>query len=199
MRSTSPVLAGAALILLASACAPKTSTTQVLSAEVRPPTKLANVLVVGLGPGVVDRHELEDKLCEELSKRGVVAKPSYALFPVAVPDREALQKVAREAGIDGVVTSRVRLVENNMRYVPRTETYFAGFEHGSYTRANPGYYVNEATAEFETTVWDTKDDKQLWSAITRTVNPASGTGFAGSLAKAVLPQMQKAGLVPAEQ
>lgn len=175
-----------------------TSTTQVWSAELPARTQLSSFLVIGVGPGVVERRQLEDALVKDLSKRGVVAKPSYELFPYGVPEREAAREAALKAGIGGILTSRLRGIEDRRRYVPATETYFWGFEYGSYSRSNPGYYVGEEIVEFETTLWETRDGTKLWTATTRTENPASGKGFAGSLAKEVLPGMEKAGLLPRE-
>jgi len=191
-------LLGAALLALGSGCAPETSTTQVSSAELHPP-KLRSFLVIGLGPGGGGRHQLEDKLCAGLSTRGLVARPSYELFPEAVPGQEAARDAARMAGIDGIVTTRVTRVEMKKRYVPPTETYFAGFEHDSYTRSDPGYYVSDELAELDTSVFGVTDGKKLWAATTRTVNPSPTQGFARSYAENVVTAMQNAGLVPSDK
>jgi len=186
------------LLSLAPSCAPKTSTTQTWSAELPAHGRLESVLVVGTGSGVVERRQLEDALVEDLSKRGVLATPSYRLFP-DVPDHEQARDVALRAGIDGILTSRLRSVQVRKRYVAASETYFAQPEYGSYSRSSAGYYVNDEVAEFETTLWEPQDGMKLWTAVTRTDNAASGKSLSGSLANAVLPGLEKAGLVGGER
>jgi hypothetical protein len=193
------VLAALAALGSAACASPETTTTRLSSAELTPRTNLRSVLVVGLSPGGIERRQLEDKLSEGLATRGLVARRSYELFPDAVPTHEAARDAALGAGLDGLLTARVRLVETRRRYVPPTETYFWGFENPTYTRSTPGYYVEDDVAELDTSLWGTKDETKLWAATTRTVNPSSTLGFAGSLAADVLAEMQKAGVVPRER
>lgn len=198
-RSFLPVaLAVGALLVLSPACAPKTSTTEVWSADLTVRGPIRSVLVIGDGPGVTERRVLEDKLVEHLTKRGVLARPSYELFPYAIPTSEQARQAALQAGMDGILSSRLRLIEERRRNVPPTTTYFWAPQYGSYTASNAGYTVADEFVEFSTSLWEPRAGSTLWTASTTTENPQSSKGFAGSLANAVIPAMADAGLVPRE-
>jgi hypothetical protein len=211
-RYRSSVSVVLAALLLATACAPQVSTTQVLSADLPMRTPLRGVLVIGSGPGLVERHELEDSLAAQLTKRGIIAKASYELFPERTPTNEQAREAALRSGLDGILVSRLRDIERRVEYVPPSgppvgpPVILTGAPYGGGgvtpmaqgAMSPPAHYVTEKTVEFETKIWEPRGAMTLWTGITQTDNPKSGKSFARNLAKEVIPQIEKAGFVPRE-
>ena len=74
-----------------------------------------------------------------------------------------------------------------------------GFYGAYWGPGAPVYTQTDQFVKFETTLWDPNSGKMVWSAITQTENPTSGTDFVSSLTKAVVPSMANAGLLPMGQ
>jgi hypothetical protein len=67
---------------------------------------LKKVLVIAVRNDPVRRRIWEDSFVKELSKHGVPAVSSYALFPAVAPDTQQVTQAVRENAFDGVCASR---------------------------------------------------------------------------------------------
>jgi hypothetical protein len=154
--------------------------------------------VFGAGVDPTNRRILEDQLAARLVQDGVAAKPSYALFPDAVPDNQQARSVVQAAGYDGVLVSRLRGVNETQQVVPGI--YGGNFWTGYYGMGTwyGAYAVTSQTVNLENTLWDARGDgKLLWSSTTATRNPTSTKDFARSISRAVVPDLERSGFVPA--
>jgi len=87
-----------------AACEPKTSMTQVWSAEVAQPID-AEGRRHGYAHDEANRRVLEDTLVAGLGAHGVQAIPAYKLFPDSAPNREQAKAVVQSVEADGVLVA----------------------------------------------------------------------------------------------
>jgi hypothetical protein len=177
-------------ILLLSGC----STTKVLHVwheKDLPDTKLSNVLVIGVIKKPVYRRIFEDSMVTQLEKLGVNASASYDLFPNAdYLEKSIIVSKVDQLNIDAIIF--VKIVDNEKAtvHVPGTTIYTEGpyassFDrrsnwdsyyrnwHGYYNNSyqithTPGYAVEYDVTTVETNIFSVKNEKRLWSAITKT-------------------------------
>ena len=168
-----------AIAFVAGCGGPSTSVTQVWNAPLAAPP-MRKIVVFAARTDEANRRALEDKLVAELAKRGVAA--------------------VQGRGFDGILVATLKNVRERLSYVPGT--YSGGFWNDYYygpgwTSWSPGYVRTDEIVNFETTLWDARaEDKLVWAALTKTVNPSSGRDFVKSLTDAVLPPLEKAGRIP---
>ena len=211
MRLSFLVATVAVPLALATGCATRTSVTQTWSAPAATTPPMGRVLVLGAKMAQADRRALEDGMVMVLAKHGVAAEPSYALFPGDPPARDAAQAAIKKAGFEGILAFTVRSVREETHWQPSpnaTFWYGAGWDgpdvygpgwNGMY--GPPGYLVTDEAVQCEAALWDARaDDKLVWTASTRTLNPSSGQAFVKSVSQAVVPALAKARFIaPAER
>jgi hypothetical protein len=184
---------------LVTGCEPKTSLTQVWSAQVpaavRPMRKL---VVMASKMDEANRRVLEDTFVAGLSARGVEAIPAYRLFPEGVPDRAKAEQAVQSLGADGVLVATFRGSNEVQTYTPGIVTpgYYA-WGYASYADYYPGYVSTDVYVRLETTLWDARAaNTVVWSGLTNTQNPSSGRDFVNSVSATVLPALSNAGFIP---
>jgi hypothetical protein len=189
--------AAAVLVLTVGACGTETSTTSTWSAQVPAAGPVHSVVVMGANLDQTHRRVLEDRLAASLQAHGVAAKPSYVLFPEALPDREQARATVQGAGFDGVLVARLTRIQESARYIPGNAGFWGGYYDGYYGGWDSGYVVTDTNVNFEVSLWDARGaGNMLWSSTTRTLNPTSSKDFADSLSKEVVPNLQKGGFLP---
>ncbi len=191
VRRSVPALA---FLVATAACATETSTTSEWSSQVPASGPVKQVVVFGAGLDHSQRRVLEDQLSMSLSEHGVTAKPSYALFADSVPDRDAAHAALDSGGYDGALVAKLKKVRETPRYVPTGDGFWGGYYGAGW---DSGYYTTDTNVNFEVTLWDTRGKgKMLWSSTTTTLNPINSKDFADSLAKNVMPNLEKGGFLP---
>jgi hypothetical protein len=206
-RTLGPRLLGAASIVAALAVLVAGCGTQTTSTDVwRDPSYVAgpvrNVIIFGGRMNETNRRMLEDGFVNALSSRGIRGTASYTLFPTTpLPDQPAARDAIQNGGYDGVLVSTMHGVKERMTVEPGV-AYGGPFWGGYYGPAwgsawGPGYVETDTFVKFETTLWDPHGNgKMIWSDVTQTTNPSSAPDFIQSLLKTVIPEMDKAGLLP---
>lgn len=195
------VAAALGLALVTSCAGPSTSVTQVWQAPWTPPP-MKSMIVFGARMDEANRRVLEDGLVADLAKHGVAAKPSYTIFPGDPPEREKARAAVTEAGFDGILVATLKSVREKQTYVPGS--YSGGFWSSYYGPGwgsfSPGYVVTDEIVSFETTLWDARaEDKLVWTMLSETTNPSSGSDFVRSLTKKVMQGLDKARSIPPER
>lgn len=182
-----------------AACGTRTSTTHVWQAETRSPRLAADVLVFGGRMAEATRRTVEDALARELAQRGTRATPSYRIFP-QLPQRDIAQAEVKRLGFGGAVVVTLRQIRERQTYVPGYHRGFWGSYYGpGWGMAySPGYVVTDELVTVETTVWNLRDDpgELVWASNTETRNPTSTRDFVESYVDALLPNLERDGLVP---
>ncbi len=197
---------GAAALVLAAALGcggPSTSVTQTWKATVpTTPAPMSSILVFAAKMNDTNRRAFEDAFAQRLSGYGVVARPSYELFPGALPDRDTARAAAEKANVQGILVVTNEGTKEVSTYVPGAYAgdFWGGYYGtptgmGAYT---PGYVATTEIANLETTLWDTREPggRLVWSAATRTAEPSPGGKFTKSVVDKVVPEIAKAGLIP---
>lgn len=170
---------------------------------------MGNMLVIAVKKNPVQRRMWEDGFTVELEKCGVVATPSYRLFPDALPDTQTVVTVVQDSGYDGVLVTTKLPTERNVLYVPGYSTVepvlrprgWRGAYYTYYRRVYyPGYTETETVVRYQTDVWTTQEDGHLiWSGTSESLNPTSGRAVNREITKLIVPELQKQGIVPAKK
>lgn len=164
--------------------------------------KLNKVLVVALFKDETSRHKAEDQMAGYLNGKGI-ASYNYLKERFDPKNEDALREKIKAEGFDGAVTMRLVDVDKekiytpaNMSFYPRYYRNFSGYYYRSFSYfSNPGYYATTKTYTIETNVYSIKEDKIIWSALTKTTDPAGVQKMTEEVASVVYKKMLKEGFV----
>jgi len=145
-----------------------------------------------------DRRTLEDGFVAALSACGVRATTSDMLFKQTEvpPDANAIRAALRSRGYDGALVLTMKGVTDGALVAPDIDWAAGGFYEAYWGPGALAYTESDPFVKFETTLWSASTGKMVWSAVTQTRNPTSKADFVSSLAKAVVPSLATAGLIP---
>jgi hypothetical protein len=158
---------------------------------------MKKAIVLAIVPTSGARRTLEDAFATALSAQGVPATPSYNLFPGETINKDEARAKLLAEGYDAVIVSKATGKEQQTTYTGGT-TYWGGY-YGAWGGAySTGTTMTTEYVTFENSIWDPNGEgKLIWSGNTETINPNSGPKFASSLVGRLMPELTKAGLVPA--
>lgn len=149
----------------------------------QPEKEIKKVMVVALTPILENRKTAEKEMEYWLKKDGynVIASVDYMPTAARLPRQEEIQKAVRNQNIDGVITMRLKDVEEDSRYVSATETHATSLEQTYiYNYVNawskyyvPGYYATASILVVETKLFETANDKLIFTATTETFEASS--------------------------
>jgi hypothetical protein len=178
--STYARLIFAALPLAAlAACAPATQLTSSWADPTAPSHQFHKMCVVGLTPKSATRRMYEDDFVAELKTRRLAAVQSYTFGIDGQMDKDAAAGKLQEAGVDGVIVTRLIDKESVQTYYPPTystmgvpPSYYGGW-YGYYSAgytymSSPGYVAEDHVFRIETNVYDLQAGKLMWSGLTET-------------------------------
>jgi hypothetical protein len=170
---------------------------------------LNKMLVISVGKNAAQRRLWEDAFTVELTKHGVVATPSYRLFPEAVPDTDQVIQAVKVNGFDGILLARWLPPEMNSQY---KEGYVTGEQRMIYDRrrqrfvtyyreiAHPGYVDSQKVDIRAIDVWATKNEEQIiWSATSKTPEPNSMQSVRPEIVKLVMSELTDRGIIASER
>jgi len=163
---------------------------------------LSKVLVVALFKDETSRHKAEDQMAGYLNGKGIVSY-NYLKESFDKKNEDALREKIKADGFNGAVTMRLVDVDKEKIYTPgNTSLYpshyrnFSGYYYRSFSYfSNPGYYSTTKTYTIETNVYSIKEDKIIWSALTKTSDPDGVQKMTEEVAKVVYKKMIKEGFI----
>jgi hypothetical protein len=172
------IAAGSAVVVLASCAA----STQLMHSWADPAAaghQFKKVVVVGATPQSATRRNYEDAFVQELAMRGVQAVPSYQLVGEGQIDKDAAAQKLRDAGVDGILVTRLVDKSQEQTYYPPTYSAVAapapyyggwyGYYNMGYTyMSSPGYVTTDNVYKIESNLYDMTGDKLVWSGLTQT-------------------------------
>jgi hypothetical protein len=167
-----------------------------------------NILVLAMNGQASSRADFEDRMVAGIRRPGVQAVPSYSLLPrpESTPiEIDQLRDVVQGQGFDAVLVSRLVKYDKSVTYVPGQayplSPYYATF-YGYYGALypvvySPGYLQTDTTAQIETNFYSTAkpDGELVWTGTSNTVNPRSVSKAIDDVAKLVVQQLQKEGII----
>jgi hypothetical protein len=202
--------AAAVLVLLLSiACA----STRLESSWVKPDVgqlKFKKIVAAALTRNPGRRRMLEDAMVAEIRSAApsVQAVPSYTVVPDnLIREEERVRERIERAGFDGVVMLRITDVSHQDTYVPGRVAYapvhyrtlWGYYRHWTPVAYRPGYVERDRNVSVETILYSTGGDADMvYAAVSRTVNPTSPKDLVEGVARAVVKDMKKKGLLPDE-
>ncbi len=167
---------------------------------------LKNVLIVFASTDALQRRSFEDAMALQLRAKGLKAVQSYTVLPDDRIDREAIVRLVKEGGFDGVIAARLSGVSQEQSYVPgyvSAVPYYGGWGgwYGGWYGAvyEPGYMTTTTIARVETQVWqvNSAEPGMIWTGMSETVDPQQTKNVAGEIAEVTIETLQKAGVLPA--
>jgi hypothetical protein len=194
--------------LLGGCAAPTVLNTQWLNPQVAGKPPMRSILVLGITKDPNNRRNFEDQMVAQLATRGVKAVPSYRFAPNAgAADQVQLEQAVKEAGVSGVLLTRVVNVTEQVNVTPAMVMgppmgygfggfygYYGGMWATSYVMPPTVYTTQHVAAD--TRLFETVNYTLVWSAST-TTTPSGGS--VGSMfeqfSKLIVDAMAKDGLV----
>lgn len=189
----------AALVLLAG-CAPSTQLQNVWTPPDAQPVSFQKVLAVAVTTEPSMRRSMEDAMVA-LIKRAPATQSYRVLSEAEYNDQAAAKQKVVAEGFDGAIIMRVVRQDTEQSYVPGTPMpapYYSpwGYWGYSYSYAySPGYVQTDELVTIETNLYSLKDDKLLYSAQSRSMNPSNVTDLVGGVAEATVAEMHNRGLL----
>ncbi|MHA6246840.1 YajG family lipoprotein [Pontibacter sp. CAU 1760] len=197
------LLAGAAGL---SGCAAPTQVINSWKSPQASPQNYTNIVVAAMSDDLLVRETIEAKLQNQLRMQGIKATKSIDLFPPTVdseqsPDPDKMLQRIQGDGYDGILTVAVVDEETETRYVPGGVGYtpltrfgwyntFRGY-YGYYspTLYQPGYYTKDKIYFLESNLYKADTENLVWSAQSKSYDPATLETFSESFAEVTIKQM----------
>ena len=136
-----------------------------------------------------------------LKGKGVVSY-NYLDATFNKQSENAMREKIKADGFDGAVTMRLLDVAKDQYYVPGTNAYpqyyrsFSGYYYRNWTyNSTPGHYSTTKTYTVETNIYSIKEDRIIWSGLTKTIDPDGVDKMTTEIADVVYKKMIKEGFV----
>jgi hypothetical protein len=163
------------------------------------------LLVVGISDNQSVRRTFEDEFAKALQARGVAAVPSYTLIPESGPvPEERLDAAVKQAGADGVISTRVVRVNQQIDVVPSAPPMYWGPPWGFYgwygsawgpAFVAPPRVVTRDVVYAEVRLYRTQHDALVWAATTQTFAPGDPRRESAAFADLILRQLAERKLI----
>ena len=171
-----------------------------------PPPTLHKILIVALTENYIIRQHFEDEMEIRLAKSGADGVKSHMVMPPRneTSEEEILQRI-RESPLDAVMVVRpvdirtqTEETPGSVAYIPSPTYYsFGPYWHWAYRAVyTPGYMKESTIAQVETNIYTSKTEKLIWSGVSDTILQKDMEKDAKNLAKALVKQLKKDGLLP---
>lgn len=177
-----------------------------------PSPEYKRIFVAALISDITARQTIEDEMAIRLERQGIQAVKSTEALPPdftenLLNDKEAILSKVREENSDAILTVSVIDEETDTRYVADNVTYnptlrfgFYGdfwgyYSHYSPMLYDPGYYVKDKVYFLETNLYDVGSEKLVWSAQSRSYNPADVEMFSAEVAETTIEELEQDELI----
>lgn len=162
-----------------------------------PPVR--SLMVIGVSQSDVHRRLFEDGFVQTLKAAGKEAQPSYTLLPQRgrIPDADIKGAIAR-TGVDAVIVTRVLRVDKQVSATPMGPAYYGRGFYGWYGSAwaTPPMSIDTYNVlTIETTLFDAKADKPIWTATTETFETSDVAKATQGLSEAVVARLKQDGMI----
>lgn len=159
---------------------------------------LKKVLVVALLKDEVSRRKAEDEMVTYLKGKGVVSY-NYLDNLFNTTNENIINQTIADSGFDGAIVLRLLDVDVEVNYVPGLiatyPPYYNNF--GTYFFKSWPYYKTTAlytttkTFTVETNIFSIKENKIIWTGLTKSVNPNDVAKMSNEIIKVVYRRMKR--------
>jgi hypothetical protein len=162
---------------------------------------LRKVMVIGVFRQESERRYFEDELTRQLKARGTDAVQGYKVLPEdeipdgRLPTRQEVVSKMKELGIDSALITRLVDVNDVEAYetfppVMRVEGFY-----GYYALCCQYMVTLQYNVVLDSKIFETRNDKLIWSASSRTVIEGSLDNTLGSFIPAIISNLQEKKLI----
>jgi hypothetical protein len=160
------------------------------------------ILVVALLKNETYRRKVEDELLNYLNGKGIVSY-NYLNDDFNNIDEDKFRNKIKADGFDGAISMRLIDVDKEKVFIPEQHNlypyYYQNFschyQQGSISYRTPGYYSMNKTFIVETVVYSIKEDKIIWSGITKSFNPVGVVKMTSDISKLIYKKMLSEGFI----
>lgn len=198
------------LLLILGACTPATYITGTWKSPATASRQYKSVLVAALTNNTIAKATLENDMAAALGK-SISTLKGINEFPPDIYGTDSskvgiMQKV-KDKHVDAIMTISIISTETESRYVPGGPPYqplgyiyyndFWGYYDYWYPRVyDQGYYEENKVYYIETNLYDTSDQKLVWSAQSKTYSPDELEPFSKEFANVIVSKMQEDKIIP---
>jgi hypothetical protein len=170
----------------------------------KPLPEVKKVLVIAVARKLANRQKVEHDFVEAFKAHGVEAVASIDIMsPEQKLEKEEVQAAIEGRGIDTVIVTQLVGIDTEVRQASATAvvvTSSYGGYYGYYSSAavvayRPGALEAFDTILLETRLFQVSREKLIWSAQSKTFDPASVGELSSGLTSAVLERLTKDGLL----
>jgi hypothetical protein len=161
------------------------------------------IFVIGLSArDVTARRIFEDVMVAKLAAAGAQGVPEWQYLQGEGPAAEgAVAAAVEKTGADGVLMARLVAIDRQVTVSPGVYPGPGFGWYGPYAGWYSSWYAAPMVTQYdvvivETTLFDTRTKRLVWSATSQTVEPASVQQEAPAFADTIIGALQKAGLLP---
>ncbi|MCF1191335.1 hypothetical protein LRR18_07015 [Mangrovimonas sp. AS39] len=177
-----------------------------------------SVFILAMTNNTQAKNVMEEEIAFQAGQRGIKATKSKDIFiqkftKEDMPSKEYLLREIKATGAKTIFTVNLQDKETTTRYHPGNEMYVSGYSPYMYGYYNsfygyynysfpitytPGYYDTTKTFYLETNLYDVETEELLWSAQSKTYDPADMEDFIKSYSEAIIHQMIEDGVLKSE-
>lgn len=195
--------------VLFECCAPTTYITGSWKSPASATQQYKNILVAALTDNTIAKATLENDMAEALGKNVAVIK-SIDEFPPNISGSDSskvsIMNKVKNKNIDAILTISILSKETESRYIPGRSPYdplgypynvdFWGYYDYWYPHFNQGYYTQNKVYYIETNLYDSKTEKLIWSAQSKTYDQDNLQAFSREFAGIIVAKMKADGVLP---
>lgn len=153
-----------------------------------------DVLVIARLRTEANRRTAEDAYVAALAQHGVRATASYQVFQQQRPDRSEVRAYLARQGYDGALVTRFEGIRSETTIVPDAD--FSGYYGGLWGPADSYYLETDQYVRVETSLWDARSGRLVWSATSETENPSSSRDAISSVVRKITSSLANEKLIP---
>ncbi|MEA1888431.1 MAG: hypothetical protein U9N50_01445 [Pseudomonadota bacterium] len=197
-----------AFSLMLAACSSTSLVNRWSDPEYKGPA-LQKILVIGVIKDDIQRRSFEEEFASLITGNGRTGIASYTLMPdlKSADQKEEVLAVVDKVGADGVMIVTLQGVSKEQRDVPPSVDYYPtagmGMGYGMYgyygmrhtAVYRPGYTVTDTVVRLDTKLFNAATEKMIWAGKTESFNPSSAQIVVSELAKLLISDMKKSGMV----
>ncbi len=155
-----------------------------------------SIAIFCLTPRLDIRDRVETEMSDQLQAKGVNAMRSMDFITPGKMEKEVIEKILEQNNITGVIIVSLLDKEKETQYVPGSGAVYAPGYYGHpyygyyglrYAAVyDPGYYQTTTSYFIECNAYRLSDEKLVYSAQTKAVDPSSLEKFAYDFSRAIV-------------
>lgn len=167
--------------------------------------KIQKILILGMSKNDSIKSTYESTMTAAFQKAGVQAEEARSMIPAGnSANREAIKSALASKGFDSILVTRMVSKREETYFVPDRaysvsypyyNRFYDYYFHVYPAVYGPGYLATDTIVNLESNIYEIKEGKLIWSAISETINPKDIQKEVGALSELFVNQLKKDGLI----